>query len=48
MRLAHLSAVWVGQPFICWILSLNRVVAMAVLCGWPRDQAAANFVAVRS
>ena len=33
------------QPFNCWILSLNRVVAIDALCGWPLSQASANFFA---
>jgi hypothetical protein len=34
-----------ASPFNCSILSLNRVVAIAALCGWPRRNAVANFFA---
>src|SRR5690242_16644334 len=34
-----------AQPLSCWILSLNRVVAIAALCGWPFRKALANFFA---
>ena len=33
------------SAFSCWIRSLNSVVAMDALCGWPRRKASANFLA---